>query len=93
MTETPPAYGDTPPTRRSIDPDKLLALCQKRHHDGGVTLSWPMMLHIVEQLRSANPMPPPTPVTDAMVEAAAEAHMPFGDMRAAIEAAIAEGRS
>ncbi|MDN3561672.1 hypothetical protein [Vreelandella neptunia] len=38
----------------SIDPEKLLELCRKRHNDGGVTLSWPSMLQIVEQLRLSN---------------------------------------
>ncbi|WP_027855599.1 hypothetical protein [Marinobacterium litorale] len=33
-----------------------------------------------------------TTVTPAMVEAAEEAHMPFGDMEAALNAALAEAR-
>lgn len=38
----------------SIDPEKLLELCRQRQTDGGVTLSWPSMLQIVEQLRLSN---------------------------------------
>lgn len=38
----------------SIDPEKLLELCRQRQNDGGVTLSWPSMLQIVEQLRLSN---------------------------------------
>ncbi|MDR5867254.1 dATP/dGTP pyrophosphohydrolase domain-containing protein [Halomonas koreensis] len=38
-------------TRTGIDPEKLLALAKKRHHDGGVTLGWPTVLRIVEALR------------------------------------------
>jgi hypothetical protein len=37
-----------------IDPEKLLELCRDRLTDAGVTLSWPSMLHIVEQLRQTN---------------------------------------
>lgn len=37
----------------NIDPDKLLELCRKRYHDGGVTLSWPTMLQIIDQLRES----------------------------------------
>ncbi|WP_311949311.1 hypothetical protein [Halomonas piscis] len=79
-----------------IDPDKLLALCRKRHSDTGVRLSWTTMLQIIEQLRASQQQPKRAPkisITEAMVDAAEEAHMPFGDMRAAIEAAIAEARS
>lgn len=85
--------ADASPPR--IDSDKLLELCRKRHVEGQVTLSWAMMLQIIDQLREAsaseNPIAPVPPVvTDGMVEAAAEAHMPFGEMRAAVEAALAE---
>jgi len=34
-----------------IDPEKLLALAQDRHREGGVTLAWPTVLKIVEELR------------------------------------------
>lgn len=34
-----------------IDPVKLLELAKSRHHDGGVTLSWPTVLQIIDQLR------------------------------------------
>lgn len=37
--------------------------------------------------------PLPSPVTPAMLDAAEETYMPFGDMQAALEAAIAEGRA
>lgn len=40
------------PNAHRIDPDKLLELCRKRQHDSGVTLSWPMMLQIINQLRA-----------------------------------------
>lgn len=35
----------------SIDPEKLLELAKRRHHDGGVTLGWPMVINIVDELR------------------------------------------
>ena len=37
--------------KQPIDPDRLLKLCRQRHHNGSVTLGWPCMLHIIEQLR------------------------------------------
>ncbi|MGP5325967.1 hypothetical protein [Vreelandella titanicae] len=42
------------PNNPYIDPEKLLELCRQRQNDGGVTLSWPSMLQIVEQLRLSN---------------------------------------
>lgn len=71
-----------------IDPDKLLELCRKRHSDAGVTLSWPMMLQIIDQLRAASPFIVAPAITPEMVEAAEDAYMPFGDMRAALETAL-----
>lgn len=35
----------------TIDPEKLLQLARQRQHDGGVTLSWPTVLKIIEELR------------------------------------------
>ncbi|SDO28648.1 hypothetical protein SAMN04487957_10554 [Halomonas shengliensis] len=34
----------------TIDPEKLLQLARQRQHDGGVTLGWPTMLKIIDQL-------------------------------------------
>lgn len=78
-------------TETRIDPDKLLDLFAKREDGGTVTISWAMALQIIEQLRAAAPIAPAPPmvVTDEMVEAAADAHMPFGDMHTAIAAAQA----
>ena len=42
------------PNNPYIDPEKLLELCRQRQTDGGVTLRWPSMLQIVEQLRLSN---------------------------------------
>ena len=42
------------PNPSSIDPEKLLELCRQSQTDDGVTLSWPSMLQIVEQLRLSN---------------------------------------
>lgn len=78
-------------TSPRIDPDKLLELCRKRHTDGGVTLSWAMMLQIIDQLREYRPparIATAAPVTEAMAAAAADTHMPLGDMRAALEMAL-----
>lgn len=79
-----------------IDPDKLLELAAKREKNGVVTLSWAMMLQIVEQLREYSPparIATAVPVTEAMVAAAEEAHAPFGDMRAALEMALSVNAS
>lgn len=92
MTETRPRYGDPLSATHRIDPDKLLELCRQRHREGQVTLSWPTMIQIINQLREQNPVAPggAIPVTPEMIDAAAYAYMPFGDMRAAVEAALAE---
>lgn len=43
------AQGHAP--SRGIDPEKLLELARQRHHNGGVTLGWPTVIKIVEELR------------------------------------------
>lgn len=35
----------------SIDPEQLLKLAKDRHGPAGVTLSWPMVINIVDELR------------------------------------------
>lgn len=40
--------------KQHIDPDRLLELCRQRHHNGSVTLGWPFMRRIIEQLRQSN---------------------------------------
>lgn len=78
-------------TSSNIDPEKLLALCARRHESGYVTLSWPMVLQIIEQLRQQAPYSAPgITLTDDAIAAAEEAYMPFGDMKLAIQAAISE---
>lgn len=91
-------------TEPRIDPDKLLELCRKRfkndqprtYREGYVTISWAFATQIIDELRECRPparMATTVPVTEAMVAAAEEAHMPFGDMRAALEMALAEALS
>lgn len=67
----------------TIDPGKLLELCRQRHHNGGVTLGWPCMLHIIEQLRRSNALIAKLEKID--VARGVHPHQQWADAKAALE--------
>lgn len=66
-----------------IHPDKLLELCRKRYHKGGVTLSWPFMLQIVDQLRNDQTLVAKLEAVDASQDA--HPHQKWADAKTALE--------
>lgn len=69
--------------KQPIDPDRLLKLCRQRHHNGSVTLGWPCMLHIIEQLRLRNALLEKLEKIDS--QRGAHPHQQWADAKAALD--------